>query len=44
MATQKKRKGMQRGSRSSHRGASRKRGGTIESGGRSAGMESGERT
>jgi len=44
MATHKKRKGMMRGTKSSHhRSPSRKRPSTIESGGRSGDMETGER-
>jgi hypothetical protein len=42
MATHKKRKGMSRGIKSSRRSHPRRRG-TIESGGRSSDMETGER-
>jgi hypothetical protein len=42
MATHKKRKGMQKKSRMSHKSSSRKRPATIESGGRSSDLEMGE--
>jgi hypothetical protein len=43
MAMHKKRKGMGRGMKSSRRSHSKKRGATIESGGRTSDMEQGER-